>query len=81
MFDKMAALPTEHSWDVLNLQEVTALWWFTEHSDGNLNAVVLQRHQSKGGMTNFTTNAAAVTKGRVTTCPPCLIISSIYQNV
>jgi hypothetical protein len=49
----------------LNLQEVTALWQFNGHSDGNLDIVVLKRLQSKGGTNNFMTEAALVIKGRV----------------
>jgi hypothetical protein len=49
----------------LNLQEVTALWQFTSHSDGNLDVVVLQLLQSEDGMNNFVTEAASVIKGRV----------------
>jgi hypothetical protein len=49
----------------LNLREVTALWRFNGRSDGNLDVVVLQRRQSKGGMNNFATEAASVIKGRV----------------
>jgi hypothetical protein len=50
LFNKMAALSTEHSWHAFEFAQVTVLWWFNRHSDGNLDVVVLQHHQSKGGM-------------------------------
>jgi hypothetical protein len=39
----------------LNLQEATVLWRVSGNSDGNLDIVVLQHHQSKGGMKNIAT--------------------------
>jgi hypothetical protein len=49
----------------LSLREVTALWRFNGRFDNNLDVVVLQRHQSEGGMNSFATEAASVNKGGV----------------
>jgi hypothetical protein len=49
-----------------NLCDVTILWRFNAHSDGNLDVVVLLRRRSKGGMNNFITEDASIIKERVT---------------
>jgi hypothetical protein len=59
----MAALPTEHSWCALEFF-ITALWQFNGHSNGNLDAVVLQCRQSED-MNNLETEARSVIKGKV----------------
>jgi hypothetical protein len=46
----------------LNSQEVGALWRFNGRSNSNLDVVVLQHHQSEGGMNNFVTEAALLSR-------------------
>ena len=45
-----------------NLRDVTVLWRFNAHSDGNLDVVVLLRRPSEGGMDIFVTEDASVIK-------------------
>jgi hypothetical protein len=39
----------------LNLQEVRVLWRVSGHCDSNVDILVLQHHQSEGGMNNIAT--------------------------
>jgi len=48
-----------------NLRDVTVLWRFNARSNGNLDVVVLLRRRSEGGMNNFITEDASVTKERI----------------
>jgi len=48
-----------------NLRDVTVLWRFNAHSDGNLDVVVFLRRRSEGGTNNFVTEDASVIKETV----------------
>jgi hypothetical protein len=47
----------------LILRKVTALWLFIERPGCNVDVVILQCHQSEGGMNNFAAETVSVIKG------------------